>query len=566
MSQAKDRSLILVPTHANCHEYVKEGAALGKEISPFPPLDATTCLRCEEAEDIVHRGLPFRGVICPDCPHRKDCLFNQDYAKALAAYNAVATQARGVVSMKEIGKGRRLIIINETPLDMIRPTFVTEKSLIAVELVARQAEHVANNPKDRGWFRSLAQLARSMQTFFSDATTNASYPLPEPLAYVPPLVYKRLNDAINQALTAGPPSEAMRLVLAAALGELSLVAVVFDEYPTKDGEVKRVRKLVGISQTQLPPDSIVRINDATASKEELETVFGQPIKDITPRGRLLLRHPCLQIIPEKDITMARQPAQVLPILRGLLYDLPQKKVGLLTHRKLAKALPDLLESPFKERIVMSEYFGSGLSRGSNRWHRECEVLIVLGTPRVGASAVRIHLLRLHNLRAARLTREKAGWQWDWWSGVKEDGMRVTVRTPHYTDHDWHRAYCSLVRSELVQAVGRGRGILEEGIPVYLVSTENTAPPENDDGIHGLRIANHPFHPLTDAQMAVLKTLRTERGMKCRRTTSQVAKLAGISSQRALTLLKELAAADRVWRVGKASGWVLGRKPKDETVS
>ena len=53
--------------------------------------------------------------------------------------------------------------------------------------------------------------------------------------------------------------------------------------------------------------------------------------------------------------------------------------------------------------------------------------------------------------------KQAGWDKDWWSGVTESGQRVTVRTSHYANHDWHRAYLNIVRGSLVQAVGRGRG-------------------------------------------------------------------------------------------------------------
>jgi hypothetical protein len=527
------------------------------EVEAFPRLDSQSCLRYDEAQVILDRGLPFRPVLCPDCPHKDYCDYNAQYLSAREAHHAVATQARGVVSMPDISKGRRYIFINEDPVGMLRPTFVTARGLLVVELVARQAEWTAHNAKDRGFFRDLGRLAKDLDGFHHGSNENASFPLPVPSTYKPKRLYKKLNEAIEQ-LGSKTRAEAMRLLLAAALAELSLLAVAVDEVPAKDNQTKIIRRLVAVSKTGLPPDAIVKINDATASREELENVLGQPIRDITPRGRLLLHHPALQVIPARDITMRTTPAQVVPILRGLLWDLPQKKVGVLTHQKLAKKLPDLLEEPFKSQIVMSEYFGSGLSRGSNRWHRECDVLLILGTPRVGSRAVREHLIKLGNFRAFGLNRDQAGWGWDCWSGVREDEKRVTVKTSHYRDWDWHYAYCSLVRSELIQAVGRGRGILPEGIPVYVVTTENLAPPDREDGINGLRIANHPFAPLTESQLAVLGTLRNERGIWLMRRTTDVARLLGLSRQRAGELLGELEKAKRVCRFG-AWKWYLAER-------
>src|SRR5437764_601557 len=78
-------------------------------------------------------------------------------------------------------------------------------------------------------------------------------------------------------------------------------------------------------------------------------------------------HPVLQVIPGHDVTIGREPGPVADILRGLLHDLPHRRVGLLTHQKLARALPGLVGDPYRGRLTMVEYFGSGLSRGSNKW-------------------------------------------------------------------------------------------------------------------------------------------------------------------------------------------------------
>jgi hypothetical protein len=305
----------------------------------------------------------------------------------------------------------------------------------------------------------------------------------------------------------------------------------------------------------------VVFNDATGSTAELAAVLGGNLVDVTPAGTLAREHPVLQVVPARDVTRHRKPSEVVPVLRGVLHDLRRqgyRRVGLLTHTQLSKALPGMIEEPYKSTLSTVGYFRSGLSRGSNRWHRDCDALVVLGTPRVPPAAVRDRLIRLRKLHAARRTADEAGWCWDAWSGVTESGRRVTVRTKHYRDHDWHAAYWSVVVAELVQSVGRGRGILPEGIPVFVVTTENLAPPDADDGANGIPLAEHPYAPLTEAQAKVLASLYRQAGRgtrRVRRTSSQVAAACGFSRKTAHEHLTALAAAGRVRRLGQGVGWL-----------
>lgn len=353
----------------------------------------------------------------------------------------------------------------------------------------------------------------------------------------------------------------MKIALGGVLSQLSLIAVGVDEHKGPGGEVKLVRSLVGVSKTDLPPDAVVWLNDATASRAEVEAVLGHAARDATPPGVLGPQHPVVQIVPKRDVTKERDPRAAADLLRGILHDLPHRRVGLLTHQKLAQAVPPLLGEPYRGRLVMTEYFGGGLSRGSNRWLAECDAVVVLGTPRVAPSAIREHLLRLGKVRAALRGKDETKWEPDWWSGVTESGRRVTVRTLHYRDHDWHAAYCSIVRGEVIQAVGRGRGILPAGIPVYLITTENLAPPDADDGRNGFRLADRPFAPLTAAHLRVLGLLARDgdvRGRPARipvhRTTAEVAGHLGVRRQAAHKVLAELEKAGRVRRIRPNLGW------------
>jgi hypothetical protein len=312
--------------------------------------------------------------------------------------------------------------------------------------------------------------------------------------------------------------------------------------------VKLVRKLVGVTQLGLPADAVVWLGDATGSREELERVLGRPVVDMTPEGRLEPLQDVLQIVPSRDVTKRTEAATALPLLRAVLHDHPQyKRVGLITHMNKAKELQKLLEEPYKGRLAHVSHFHSGLSRGSNVWIEECDCLVVLGTPRVGDQAVRQRLIRLGKRHAASRTRKEAGWEMDWWSAVTVSGRRLTVKSKHHTDHDWHAAYCHLVRSELIQAVGRGRGILPEGIPVIVVTTENLAPHGecgDIDGRGGPRVADTILVPLTDAQAKVLRCLY-RGGRRYLARLGKIAEAAGLSKDTAEEHLRALEAAGRV---------------------
>lgn len=393
--------------------------------------------------------------------------------------HAIATHARGVASLPIIANNRNVLTLHEVTLDVIRPSFVADRGLLVVELVARQADHVADNPEDRGFFRRMAVVGKDLDSWLNGSNDSCQVSLPEPAHHPPVNLHAQLNESC--LVVGSPPPDAMRVVLATVLGQLHSLNVTVDEVPDGKDKTTIVRKLVGVLRHDLPTDAILWLNDATVSRDELEVALGRAVHDVTPQGRLLPHHDTIQVIPRVDVTKSRKPSEVLPQLRGLLYDIPEeyRRIGLLTHWEFADTLPKLLEEPYRERLGLVSYFGSGLSRGSNAWIGEggCNFLLVLGTPRVGPSAIRQHLFRLGKQRAAKLKKEQAGWQKDWWSAVTLDGRRVTVPCWHYTGHDWHRAYCSLVCSELVQAMGRGRGILPEGIPVVVVSNENLAPPE-----------------------------------------------------------------------------------------
>jgi hypothetical protein len=131
------------------------------------------------------------------------------------------------------------------------------------------------------------------------------------------------------------------------------------------------------------------------------------------------------------------------------------RLGVICHREHL----DAIDHP---RVSMKTHFGSGLDRGSNEWVKECDHLIVLGTPRVSPHALRCWLAT-HNLPAdgdGTITR----FSWRSRSGQVVEGLR-------YDDPHWQRAYRAMVTSTVRQALGRARATLAGGIPATFFTTD-----------------------------------------------------------------------------------------------
>ena len=235
----------------------------------------------------------------------------------------------------------------------------------------------------------------------------------------------------------------------------------------------------------------------------------------------------MQICPQFDITRERKVDHAADILRGILHELPHPRVGLITHSTLHEKVRAALGEPYAGRITLESYFGEGLSRGSNEWLKRCDVIIVFGTPRPGTRSIRERLIQTTKVCAAMRTEERADWHRETWTGTTESGVTQEVETGRYRDEDWHRAYCNIAKAQLKQAIGRGRGILPDGIPVYVVSTEDIGSGSiltQTPGRYLLADTNH-FLPLNHDCVKVLRVLEelgavsgsraVKRGQICR---------------------------------------------------
>jgi hypothetical protein len=252
-----------------------------------------------------------------------------------------------------------------------------------------------------------------------------------------------------------------------------------------------------------------------------------------------------------DVTQNTAPQKVLDILRAVLYQFPQQeRVGVITHHKHVSLILGQAHSGPKydegmqRRLAMVEHFRGGQSRGSNDWLQECDLLLVLGTPRVPPSAVRDDLIRAGLVSAAARSEVETGWADYEWCGTGIGGGTVPVLAKGYRDDDWHDAHAHLVVSELIQAAGRGRSVCADGIPVVVVSTEPLNFP----------LFDRPFAPLTDSEIEVLRAVDTLAAGELPAPSSDIAEKVGKSQQRVIEVLNDLQRRELVEKIGMRGGW------------
>jgi len=562
-------SLIVVPTHANCREVAGQFQAAELLAEAYPELSKKTCQAYETAAKAIESGLAASAAVCPGCLFRPTCDYQTELAAADEAAHRIATHQRAVFALEGLAKGRRYIAIHEDAISVIRPT-AESASTLGFSAVAQVADEAGRAAKTRGddtqryFFWRLGEIAQAIGERLQDATDTAPIDLPAP---VPPP--KGTDAALFGAMQSEgiwPAAEPMRICRAAAGGELAELVVRVDRIFRPGGKTESKRAIVAVWQRILPADSAVWLSDATADPDELAAVVPDLI-DATPGGRLAQQHPAVQV--PIDVKKSTAPGRMLAVVRGLLEAFfGFKRIGVILDRRHAAAVQgtarkENLDPHYRERIARVEHFRSGQSRGSNSWlDSGIDLLLVVGTPRVPESAVRARLIRTGNHRAAN---RPGRWEADYWSGIDLDGRRHTIRGAAYRDHDWHLAHRAIVRAELVQAIGRGRGILPEGCPVVVASNEEL----------GLPLAATNVRPLTRAEAEVLVAVRelTTQNSKglgqgelttldpkryllefCVVTTRDVARAIDAHESHTRRVLANLADRGLIHRIGKRGGW------------
>ena len=306
---------------------------------------------------------------------------------------------------------------------------------------------------------------------------------------------------------------------------------------------------MGIWTNTPTQNATVWLCDATADVDYLRSLLPNA-KDRTPTGHVRLAKTAIQF--PQDITRQTSQGSFQNTLRGLLAMSPQyQHVGLITHSTLT-ACVKRLEQPFGNRIVRTTYFGSGSERATNEWYKLCDLVIVAGTPRVDASAIRARLCQLGDFDAAGLDGEWGELQW---RGLTTSGRTRVVRGRGYRNPAWQRAHRSLVRSAIVQAVGRGRGVLDDGCDAIVVSSEAC----------GLLLAERQLIPeLTGKHSQAIRLVAKLSAMDASKnasrhpvSTARVAQSLGVQNRQTQNILNDLEGLGLVRRIGERGGWLPG---------
>ncbi|MCH7989392.1 MAG: hypothetical protein IID46_09635, partial [Planctomycetes bacterium] len=232
--------------------------------------------------------------------------------------------------------------------------------------------------------------------------------------------------------------------------------------------------------------------DHTAPFDAVQRLAGCPVSDTTSFAFPEAIHRVLQV--PVDVTQGTTEKAAVDQLRGILLARPMAlRVGVICHKKHRGSI-EQIESPFRDRIELVDHFWSGNGRASNRWLQQCDLLVVLGTPRIGESAIQEALIRQGMVDAAKhdghFTEAVA-------VGETESGRLRTFLTLSYQDSDWNAAYRQLVAAELVQSVGRSRYIRPKGIPETIVVSIEPL---------DLPLADEEFSRITDKEAELYQTI------------------------------------------------------------
>ena len=472
-AKAACKSLTVLTTHDNCEEVEVEYLGHGLRASAYPPLCEETCAKFGEAERVMAYGLSPAKTLCPDCEYSASCEYQTGMKYTESMPHRIATHARAKYGLRELADGSFYVTLHEDSRETLRPTAEVAKGFDDVAHVAHVAAGKVWNKTDmtvRHYLTRMQDSAHALAAHLRDAETTARIDIPSPAGGVPQidiLLYRSI-----QSSNVHPNGAAMRLCRDIADGRVHELTVRVDTVCRRGGDQEVRRSIVAVSQTQLPEGVPVWINDATADPDEYRSLTGCPIVHYGADAPIEQKHGITQV--PIDATKGTAPATACKILRAVLARYPEaQRVGVMCHREHVAAIRGtarggaVLDGVTRSRIAMVEYFRGGQCRGSNSW-LDCDLLIVLGTPRVPQSVIRTRLIAAGNVEVA--AREPK-WERDYWSGVDRDGRRHTVRSLAYTDHDWHQAHRAVVAAELIQAAGRGRGICDNGIPVVVVTTE-----------------------------------------------------------------------------------------------
>jgi hypothetical protein len=253
----------------------------------------------------------------------------------------------------------------------------------------------------------------------------------------------------------------------------------------------------------------------------------------------------------RDITYKTSKRIFANIIRGVMADRPQfQRVGIICLQPHIRTVHELGDD-FDKRIVKSTYFGSGEDRSSNDWYERCDLILIAGTPRIPPTAINAYLVQVGETTAACQEPE---WGTIYWDGQTESGEPVNVKSRGYLDETWRRAHREKVRAQLVQAIGRGRGILETGCEVIVLSTEECGLTISDTGMEALNgTSTKVLKAIHDLTLAFSNKAYLGKASV---STREIAKAVVLSPPRVRHILGCLERRGLVQKLGERLGWAL----------
>ena len=585
------RALLVYPTHRNLAEEHARYESAGHDAAVYPTrttqgtqLQEINCWN-EDADRAEAAGFPVGRTVCLRCQHRGTCLqegYLQQVIAADEADVALATHARlEYTGFTELGQDRDYVSIHEDPVRLLNPTLTIDQD--DVQRVREKISLLLSDPKWLDWFGestskdddgneyddeqkqvrreryyqatgALVDLLDELLHAIESTQQTAAW---EPTRTIPiPNGFEQFLWWYSKIAKLHVREAPWRFLLAALAGELQRTTIIVSERHVrglKQGTKQFTKSVVGVRQNHPQPNKTIWFNDATLTSERLNEILGRNVIDGTPDGQIARQKWARQYVP--DITRQTSLPTIVSILRGLLARYREyARVGLITHRPQLKAL-EKLEPHFRRRVVMSTYFGSGDERSSNAWYQDCDLLVILGTPRVPPDAIRQYLIQVGEQQIACANPV---WDTVYWQVETTSGELKTIEGRGYHDPKWSAAHRDLVRAALVQAIGRGRLILENGSDVIVVSNEEC----------GLQVIDEEIPRLNDSAVAVLHQLSLITATKSNKAyidkvaanTASIAQLLDRPQRSVRRSLHELESLHLVQRNGPRSAWQLVAEP------
>ena len=547
-----EKSLTVQPNHVNTAAKAQDMRDCGLDAAAFPRMDETTCDNLDEANRALSFGLSPQATVCMGCDKRETCQYQKDFKIAKEAMHQVATTHRGAIQLPTLAKGKDYVSIHEDASDIIAPTKVVDPQdfvpwlvVLAHAMATESKRAIRDERKSDGGHMVyqvkgadgefvtvvLYQFLAAMYDFAEDVrnsldTVEVTKAVTMPCPMRPPKqLQRKLYEAIrytecNKSKLNG---DAGRLLCDVVSGKVKqLVFQVTHSHAVKDTQsakrgdrIKNV-VLVATNHSELPTDAPVIFQDATSSAKRIGDLARQTITDITPKGRLPRMTPIKQV--PVDITKRQKVENAEAWLRGTMAQYADRtRIGVIGHKKHIEAMlegftkrdgskiPPTLDEQTRARICKWSHWGKGDERASNDW-LECDLIIIVGTPRVNSNVLGQRLITAGKITAAA-DPEQGSFGEVQWTGMTQSRMErpVTHRMP--TDPDWREEYETQTIAHLLQAVGRGRAVLgSDGVEVVAITT---APLPSESGAHLAELGE--IRELSRATIEVVEAIKAAVG-------------------------------------------------------